>query len=127
MNEKRNGRILVVEDDHALIELFKAVLKQAGFEYQSATTVAETQKLLAARHFDALVCDLSVIGAAMIFDLVKGIRVQHPGIAVLIVTGFTPEGIPTKLASQNIGLMEKPFSPDALVARLRTLLNRKAA
>lgn len=127
MKDSRNGSILVIEDDRALIELFKAILKQAGFEYYSATSPGDAQKLLDDRPFDALVCDLSVAGGAKIFDLIHDIRAQHPETAVLIVTGFTPEEIASKIASQNVELMEKPFTPADLVGRLRTMVNYRAA
>ncbi len=127
MNERRSGRVLVIEDDHALIQLFKAILQQAGFEFQSATSAETAQALLGQQHFDVLVSDLSVTGGIKVFELVKEVRLQHPEIAVLIVTGYTPEEIASEVARQNIDLLEKPFSPTDLVTRVNSLVKRKAA
>jgi len=124
---RHNGKVLVLEDDHALIQLFKAILQQAGFEFQSATSAECAQTLLSKQHFDVLVSDLSVTGGVKVFDLVKSVRLQHPEIAVLIVTGFTPEEIASEVATQNIDLLEKPFSPPELVSRVKSLMNAKAA
>ncbi len=127
MNDRRSGRVLVIEDDHALIQLFKAILQQAGFEFQSATSAETAQALLGQQHFDVLVSDLSVTGGIKVFELVKEVRLQHPEIAVLIVTGYTPEEIASEVARQNIDLLEKPFSPTDLVTRVNSLVKRKAA
>jgi two-component system NtrC family sensor kinase len=127
MTDAPQESVLVIEDDAALIALFRTVLRQAGFEYQSATSAAEAQKLLRTRHFDALVCDLSVVGGVRVFDLIKRVRAQHPEIAVLLVTGYTPEEISSQVAAQNVDLLEKPFSPPELVGRLKTLVNCRAA
>lgn len=127
MTDAPQESVLVIEDDAALIALFRTVLRQAGFEYQSATSAAEAQKLLRTRRFDALVCDLSVVGGVRVFDLIKCVRAQHPEIAVLLVTGYTPEEISSQVAAQNVDLLEKPFSPPELVGRLRALVNCRAA
>lgn len=127
MNHRHGGKILVIEDDHSLIALFKAVLQQAGFEFQSATSAEAAQALLSEQHFDVLVSDLSVTGGVKVFELVKTVRRQHPEIAVLIVTGYTPEEIASEVATQKIDLLEKPFSPPDLVSRVKSLMKSKAA
>lgn len=127
MNDRRSGKVLVIEDDHALIALFKAILQQAGFDFHSATSAETAQTLLGEQHFDVLVSDLSVTGGIKVFELVKSVRLQHPEIAVLIVTGYTPEEIACEVATQNIDLLEKPFSPPELVSRVRLLMKSKAA
>lgn len=127
MTDAPQESVLVIEDDAALIALFRTVLRQAGFEYHSATSAAEAQKLLRMRHFDVMVCDLSVAGGVRVFDLIRRVRAQHPDIAVLLVTGYTPEEIASELAAQSIELLEKPFSPPEFVRRLKALVNCKAA
>jgi len=127
MGESRRGSVLVIEDDETLIALFETILRQAGFHLRSATSAKAAQALLSHHHFDVVVCDLSVAGGVKVFELVKNLRKQHPEIAVLIVTGYTPEEIASEIASQKLELMEKPFSPPELIKRVAMLAKRKAA
>jgi DNA-binding NtrC family response regulator len=126
-SQSRRGSVLVIEDDHTLIALFETILRQAGFQFRSATSADAAQKLMDQHRFDVLVCDLSVAGGTKVFELIKTVRKQHPEIAVLIVTGYTPEEIASEIASQDVELLEKPFSPPELVKRVAALAKRRAA
>jgi len=127
MVERRTGSVLVIEDDDILVHLFEAILQQAGFEMRAATSADAAKSMLAQRKFDVVVCDLSVAGGKKVFDLVTNLRSQHPEIAILIVTGYTPDEIASKVAFHDVELLEKPFSPPDLVKRILTLLKRRAA
>jgi len=121
------GRVLVLEDDESLQSLFEKVLIQSGFETSAATTVADAQVLFAQKPFDVVVCDLSVAGGNNVFDFVSLARRQHPGIAVLIITGYTPDDVAHRAARLGVDLLEKPFTPLVLIKRVSSLLDRKVA
>jgi DNA-binding response OmpR family regulator len=127
MGERRNPTVLVVEDDDSLLWLFARVLQQAGFAPSAVTTVQAATSTFGQQHFDAVICDLSVAGGKNVFDFVATVRAQHPEIAFLIVSGFTPEEIASHAEIVGVPVLEKPFAPPDLVRRISLLLNLQAA
>jgi DNA-binding NtrC family response regulator len=119
--------VLVVEDDDSLLTLFMQVLKRAGYDARSAGTEAHANSLLAQKTFDVVVIDLSVSGNHYIFEFVASIRTRYPEIIVLIISGYTPEEVMKQAAGVHVEVMEKPFAPDELVRRIRSLLAARAA
>jgi len=124
MGERRKGNVLVVEDDESLLSLFEKVLHQSGFEATASTSLETAQTLFADHQFDALVCDLSVAAGRNIFDFVSAARTRNPDIAVLIVSGYTPEQVALRAQSLGVTVMDKPFTPPELIARISLLLDR---
>ena len=127
MSERRKATVLVVEDDDSLLSLFEKVLMQAGFDSRVVTSVESAQSSFARQAFDILVCDLSVAGGKEIFEFVASARARHPEIAVLIISGYTPDEIASRAEIVGIPVLEKPFSPLDLIGRISVLLDRQAA
>jgi len=127
MGEPRKVSVLVVEDEEPLLSLFEKVLAQSGFEPIAATTLETAQTLLAQRTVEILVCDLSVAAGRNFFDFVASVRKQHPEIAILIISGYTPEEIAFRAETLGVMVLDKPFSPPDLIQRISALLGREAA
>lgn len=118
MNTLRNGRILLVEDDHqARIEL-EQILQRWGFDTLSASTGAEGRRLAEQAGFDLAVIDLHLpdMSGEILYQLLH--RKQRIGCGVLITadTEYNQEYRPT----ERLWVMHKPVVP----ARLRAVLQR---
>ena len=48
----------------------------------------------------------------------------RPGIGILIVSGYIPEDVAGSTAQLKFEVLEKPFTPDALLNRLATILGK---
>jgi DNA-binding response OmpR family regulator len=127
MVERRKGSVLVVEDDEPLLSLFEKILQQSGFDTECAITIERAQVLIAERRFDILVCDLSVAGQRNIFDFVAAVRTRYPKIGTLIISGYTPEEVAQRAHTLGVLVLDKPFAPPDLIARISSLLSRQAA
>ena len=127
MRERRKPTILVVEDDDSLLSLFEKVLQQAGFVPSAVATVEAAQCVFARQAFDIVVSDLSVAGGKHVFEFVAAARAQHPEIAFLIISGYTPEEIASHAEIAGIPVLEKPFTPLDLIGRISVLLDCRAA
>ena len=126
------NRILVIDDEPAVVDVVVFALKKAGFVVQVAGTLAAARRLLDARSVDLLVLDLGLPdGDGMEFcRQVRAGSAGSPGsagsdIPVLILTCRDDE------VDRVIGLesgaddyVVKPFSPRELVARVRAILRR---
>ena len=121
------GRVLLVDDDVAVLRVLEQILSAAGFAVRSATTGGEALEAARGGGFDLLVTDLSMPGMTGP-DLALGVRALIPEIPVLFVSGnphqYEAQG---QLGLAGADIVVKPFSAEALVERARALLAVAAA
>jgi DNA-binding response OmpR family regulator len=114
--------VLVVEDDSAIAEAVVYALGRDGMTAQSVGTLAAARPLLASVHL--LVLDLTLPDGSG-FSLLDEIR-RMPSAPRIIVLTSRDEDVDC-VASLEAGaddFVSKPFSPRALVARVRAVLRR---
>lgn len=82
-------RVLLVDDEEALLFLAKRVLKRLGYEVSGFTDPAEAIRTFQARpsDFDAVVTDVSM-GAMNGFDVVRAVWKAQPGFPVVVTSGY---------------------------------------
>jgi DNA-binding response OmpR family regulator len=110
--------VLLAEGYAVLRSVLRRVLEAAGFAVLEAGDAAAAQEVAAAHQgrIRLLVCDLSLPPRGGP-DLAARLRQQRPGLRVLLIGnegGSDPEGLP---------LLEKPFNPAQLLARVREFLD----
>jgi two-component system cell cycle sensor histidine kinase/response regulator CckA len=118
-----SSMILVVDDESMVRILAERALREAGYLVLSAENGTEALELLASlqRHLDLVITDLRMPGLSG--DLLAvALRQQNPDLPVLFISG-TPAGA----ESLPGPLLLKPFTPDGLVAAVRTLLSATQA
>ncbi len=115
--------VLVCEDDAAVRQLVVRVLRASDYEVLEAD--APERALARAReHLDRIDLVLSdvVMPGMSGPELVAAIRRLRPDVAVLLVSGYLPDGSADEAGSGDHAFLEKPFSPDQLRKRLSELL-----
>ena len=123
----RTETVLLVEDDTLLLSLMSEVLRQAGYRVLEASNAGEA--LLAceqhAGEIHLLLSDV-VLPRLNGLELAARVRRQHPNLRVAFMSGYADETI-ARYGSLEPGdiLMEKPIAPEALLARLRDLLDAR--
>ena len=118
--------ILLVEDDRAIRELAQKILVKAGFKVVAAANAEEALGVLAdaSPRFDLLITDVILPGMDGA-TLAEAVKQDNPGIRVLFMSGYTAERIGSKgVVRTGVELLEKPFTPRALVRRARDILDR---
>jgi DNA-binding response OmpR family regulator len=124
---KRKGmtavaRIMLVEDDRAIVENLQAYLTAEGFETTAASGQQEAEQLLTQQHFDLLLVDLSLRdGDGYGVCAAAGQR----GLPVIFLTASADEG--SVVAGLDMGAADyvaKPFRPRELLSRIRGVLRR---
>lgn len=117
------ARLLVIEDDPALLFMLEAALSYGGFESRSATTGSEAINLFKTEQFDAVLMDLGLPD----FDggeLLRALR-QMSDLPIIVVSGRGAEQ--DKIEALDLGaddFVPKPFLPGELLARIRAALRR---
>jgi DNA-binding response OmpR family regulator len=82
------NRILLVDDDDAVREVFQEGLEKRGFEVVPAANVNEALRLISGEDFDVLLTDLRMPEAGDGFTVVSAMRRTHPSAVTLVVSGY---------------------------------------
>jgi signal transduction histidine kinase len=121
--------ILVVEDEEDVRSSTCAILSALGYDVLEANDAASAVALVeSGRHIDLVFSDVVMPGPVSSLQLGEAVRKHLPDAQVLYTSGFA-EGVLThegKL-SPSVHLLQKPYHPDALSARIRHLLRRGKA
>jgi DNA-binding response OmpR family regulator len=81
-------RVLLVDDDSAVLNMMSEVLKYKGFEVAAAVNVTEALKLIATESFDVLITDLHMPNAGDGFTVITAMRHSQPDALTLLVSGY---------------------------------------
>jgi two-component system KDP operon response regulator KdpE len=119
------ARVLVVDDEPQILRALQTNLRGAGYEVETAATADEALAAAAMRPPDAVILDL-VLPDGRGTDVCRELRGWSDApVLLLSVVGEERE----KVAALDAGAddyIEKPFSIDELLARLRAALRRAA-
>lgn len=114
--ELAGTRVLVVEDDLAVVQLLEAALEGRGADVTVASTTGEVTAAMSAGPYDAALLDLSPIGAD-VGGAIAGLRATSPGIDLVLITGSV-DRLPDAIASERLKLVRKPFELGEIMAAL---------
>jgi signal transduction histidine kinase len=118
--------ILVVEDEADVRSSTCGILSVLGYEVLEAGSAAEAAEIIeGGRHIDLVFTDVIMPGPVSSLQLGEIVRRHLPECQVLYTSGYA-EGVLAhegKLDS-SVHLLQKPYHPDALSARIRHLLRR---
>ncbi len=124
-----NERILVVEDDAGVRALIVATLSRFGYRVVASDSAESALNLMrqSPASCDMLITDVVLPGLDGI-ELAAALRRQHPHLPVLCISGYSEKWV-TSNATQHYRppLLEKPFSPQALLTKVRELLEEGVA
>jgi len=114
------NRLLFVDDDQTLLPFVTAYLEENQFKVDTAATASEMENQLEARHYDAILLDLSLPDED---GLVLLRKLSHCPTPVMILSNRNDED--TRLAALELGardFLTKPCSPKELLIRLKNLV-----
>jgi PAS domain S-box-containing protein len=116
-------RVLLVEDEQAVRELVRIILERAGHRVFEAATPEEALELFnRIESVDLLLTDV-VMPAMSGFDLFHILVERQRSLRVLFISGYTDYATfePT-IADKGAAFLEKPFSAEALMGKVREVL-----
>lgn len=122
----QDTHLLVVDDDDRIRDLLKRYLSRNGFRVSIAADAAEARRLMSGLTFDLLVLDVMMPGEDG-FELTKSLRaVDDVPIILLTARGEASDRI-NGLSLGADDYLAKPFEPEELVLRIKSILKRQAA
>jgi len=119
--------ILVVEDEAAVRSVVNDVLSSDGYEVTATGSPTEALKLAEALgdRLDLVVTDV-IMPEMNGRELVAALSAERPGLAAVFISGYSEDAISAHgVLEPGIELLQKPFSIEALRARVREVLARR--
>jgi len=110
--------VLVVEDEDALRSLVELILTEAGYRVLAAGNGEEALALLAEHRTVDLVLTDSIMPRVSGAELIRRLQSIRPQPRVIQMTGYR------ELGRENEDVITKPFEPEALLQRVRDVLDR---
>ena len=122
MDQRTPTEILVVDDDPAVLNALKISLQLDGFEVSGFDSA---EALLAKQEFPArgcIVVDYRMLGLNGI-EMVDRLRTRGVHLPAILITTPTT-AINSRAAAANIPIVEKPLINNALVDKVRSLVEQ---
>ncbi|MBB2494382.1 sigma-54-dependent response regulator transcription factor AlgB [Aquipseudomonas ullengensis] len=114
MPHTESGRILLVDDESAILRTFRYCLEDEGYSVAAVSSAAQAEHLLLRQVFDLCFLDLR-LGEDNGLDLLAQMRIQAPWMRVVIITAHS--AVDTAVDAIQAGAADylvKPCSPDQL-------------
>jgi len=112
-------RVLIVDDEHEIVELASLVISGAGGAPMAANDARHAQELLRGTTMDVVLTDLVMpgfTGRAFLDWLAE----HHPALPVVTMTGVPEQGAHAAQRGNVLGSLDKPFTAERLVRTLAT-------
>ena len=119
------GRILVCDDDPALLQLTTDILQAEGHEVENSSSARQALDLMERQPYDLVLADLVLPGTGGL-DLLREARSRWPETEVIIITGHGD--IDTAVEAIKEGAYDyvtKPFHPRKFAIDVRKALEHK--
>jgi two-component system NtrC family sensor kinase len=122
------GRILLVEDEEAVLEFERDVLVGAGADVTTSMSIEDTQNRLRNGHFDVVVMNGRMPGGCTAREMHDWIAQHCPGLEKGLLLTFSTvidEETRTFLQEHGVPALAKPFEVADLITQVRALSQRE--
>jgi len=119
--------VLVVEDDDQVRAVVLGILRRAGYVVLEGRNAAHALTVVAAHHAEIklLLTDVVMPGLSGP-ELARQLRSQRPELRVLCMSGYTDDAVLQHgILEAEMAFIQKPLTPDALLRRVREVLDPK--
>jgi len=114
-------RILLVDDELAILLTLKAILEMNGFEVETATSVREAKQKLSGATFDMVITDMRMEHTTSGFEVISAARSQAYNPATAILTAYPNMDSDWKSQGAD-SLLVKPMNTSDLLRQIEALL-----
>jgi two-component system cell cycle sensor histidine kinase/response regulator CckA len=120
-------RILLVEDDQDVREVLQRILTSCGYDVKVARTAAEALSTLgnARGEVDLVVTDVVMPDGMSGCELAEKLRAEHPAVRILLTSGYSTDVLQSRVIAQpEVSFLQKPYSAEQLLSKVREVLDR---
>lgn len=125
MNEDGKYRVLVVDDEAAVLLTYRLILEQQGYEVVACSTSADAIAAIEKQLFDIVLCDYSLEEQHTGFEVISAARKRDSETPAALLTGYATKDTADEASAQGIGVMFKPIEIDEFLATTSNMVRRK--
>lgn len=128
MNEEPSNRyrVLVVDDEHQVLDLVTEVLRASGYQSASAVNARQALASLRREQFHLLITDVRLPDSSGI-DLLRIVRDKYPNLPAIVITGYASiDGTKEALNLGAVDYIPKPFTPQQLLGAIERAMASSA-
>jgi CheY-like chemotaxis protein len=114
-------RILLVDDELAILLTLKAILEMNGFEADTAASALEAEQKLTTSEYDMVITDMRMETETAGYDVIRAARAQSYNPATAILTAYPMMGAEWKNHGAQ-SLLVKPVNTPDLLRQIEALL-----
>ncbi|HEY3161059.1 MAG TPA: ATP-binding protein [Vicinamibacterales bacterium] len=124
---KGTEAVLLVEDAPMIRRLARQIMVRAGYTVIEAGDANQAMDLVKTHSkIDVLLTDLIMPGPSGV-ELADQLKASRPGIRVLFMSGYTDNAIVRNgMLGESAAFLQKPFTPQELLRKLRNVIDAKA-
>lgn len=125
----RDGKpnVLLVDDEPAILDILSETLELEGCRTITAESVEKALEHLRSYKVDLVISDILFPGMSG-FELLAHSKENHPGIPVILITGYNGQYTPAKaMAAGAVRYLKKPFKNTELVFAMRSALESRSS
>jgi DNA-binding NtrC family response regulator len=114
-------RILLVDDELAILLTLRAILEMNGFEVDTAASVKEAERKMKNGIFEMVITDMRMESETAGYAVIRAARQQAYDPATAILTAYPSLGNEWQIEGAH-SLLVKPVNTDELLRQLESLL-----
>ena len=115
-------RLLVVDDDRQVLRFLTEMLQEAGFDTVACERYADAKALLSTSRPDLLLTDVR-LGAYNGLQLAFYARDHHPGLPVVVLTGYEDPTLRDEANRSGAHFLVKPVTRAVLIGTIQQALS----
>ena len=128
VNHQGNETILLVEDEEVVRSLIEQILLEKGYKARVAKDANEAKTICQqeCQDIQLAITDVVMPGSMSGVKLAEELQKINPKIQILFISGYTDENIIQQgVLKPEVAFLQKPFTPAALLTRVRELLSKR--
>ncbi len=125
MENDRNIKVIIIDDNDLIRELLRITLRSDGYEVVGEATDGESGLLLAAKLKPDIICLDIMMPKISGLDVLKRVKTMLPRTAVLMITAKNDLAtVKEVLAAGASGLILKPFNTGTVLSTLEKVATK---
>ena len=125
MSLVRKYRILVVDDEAAVLITYRLILERQGYDVVACPTSRDAIAALERHAFDGLLCDYSLEEQHTGFEVISAARERDAALPVALLTGYATRETADEAASRNIDILFKPIEIEEFLGTTQRMLEER--
>lgn len=117
-------RVLVVDDEAAVLLTYRLILERQGYEVVACGTSAQAIAAVEKQRFDVVLCDYSLEEQHTGFEVISAARKRDATVPAALLTGYATKETADEAISRGIGVMFKPIEIEEFLATTSNMLRR---